>query len=1105
MQKLFFRDLEITKYYKFAEGIFSFSKVLFFSCLLFPCYVTAQEYTENIRFFNAKDGLSDNTILTGFQDKTGFIWIGTRFGLSRFDGYEFKNWKGKSQGHNFERISRIGQDDAGWLWLWNDEGLLFLDPLTETILSETERFKEGIPFDTQLKTLGSWKYWKKKHISVDEDGRLYFIANNPNKLITYTEKEGFLVYPIAEKRPLSSIRVTANKNVWVTVKDMESSIIQLNQKGGFIKEYKPERGRLFSIILETADGILYNTKTPDKKDNSPVYCIDNNGTVEETAAISFGGGNMFYNKTNRQLFTEVDDNWQVYDADYNLIKKIRTEKYPNLRMATHFSLSDRQGKNWQGTDWGLIQMTLALSHFENYFSFEETDQKPYNNSARGMFVLDDDLYVNFEMGGLTKIKVDTADLNNWQLLNQKEGSSYIQSENKRFRYWGRPILPSKKEKFWVGSDESLRKHALSGQIIEEYPLNHPEKKMAQKDIWAIYEDEQENTWIGTGNGLAIKRFASEAIEYVPIAAKWRLDQAIIFNIIPEHNFLYWLCTSEGLYLFDAESESIKERYHNRAKNDFLLPVQNIRHLYKDKDNIYWLATTEGLLRWNKITGEKRRFNRSDGLVGEILAAVYEDNFNHLWMSSDKSIMQMNKTDFSIKVYLPKDGTQQEYNRIAHYQDSAENIYFGGMNGVTKFNPADFHQEQANYKADAPLVISEYQHYDGAKNEILTIPCGGEKKLSIDLKPDDRFFTLKMSPLNYEEAAINNYAYKIEGLDKTWVNQESRQFWFGRLPYGTHAVHLKSTNKRNYAQSKLTVNVNVLKPVYLRTWFLLLMASLVIFLAYLFSKWRIYRLEKQKKLLKIEIVKATTKIRADKTLIEAQANSLSALNRTKDQLFSIISHDLRRPALAFRGISKKVKFLLAQKEFDTLDKYGTSLENAANSLNNLLDNLLKWTMQQRGMLPYKPISLNILEAIEEILQAFEDRTNEKNIELRIIIPEITIAYVDPNAFTSIIRNLIDNAIKFTPNEGLIELTILKKSPNTVIRLKDSGVGIAKEKLSTIFDLKKQKSTQGTAGEQGTGLGLNLVRELVLLNKGMIKAESQEGIGTLFEIVLPTTRN
>ena len=243
------------------------------------------------------------------------------------------------------------------------------------------------------------------------------------------------------------------------------------------------------------------------------------------------------------------------------------------------------------------------------------------------------------------------------------------------------------------------------------------------------------------------------------------------------------------------------------------------------------------------------------------------------------------------------------------------------------------------------------------------------------------------------------------------------------------------------------------------------------------------------------------VRRKNQQITQQKSNLEQLNTAKDRLFAIISHDLRKPALAFRGISKKVKFLIQQQEFETLDKYGTSLEKAAYSLNGLLDNLLNWALQQRNVLPYNPVPINVAEVSQEIYELFHQMAADKNIHLKMNISESTIVFADLNAYATIIRNLIDNAIKYTPEGGIIDLSVEKVAKNVAIKVTDSGIGILPEKINQLFDLQKNKSSQGTAGEMGSGLGLTLVKDLVALNKGTIKVESEVAKGTTFEVLLP----
>ena len=171
---------------------------------------------------------------------------------------------------------------------------------------------------------------------------------------------------------------------------------------------------------------------------------------------------------------------------------------------------------------------------------------------------------------------------------------------------------------------------------------------------------------------------------------------------------------------------------------------------------------------------------------------------------------------------------------------------------------------------------------------------------------------------------------------------------------------------------------------------------------------------------------------DLTLIRQKEKELEAANAAKDRLFAIISHDLRKPALAFRGITKKVKYLIRKEDFDTLFKYGASLEKAAFSLNSLLTNLLHWALQQRDVLPYDPVPIDVEAAAKEIYDFFHQIAVDKGIDLEINIAADSVAFADLNAFMTIVRNLLDNAIKYTPVGGRIDISSEKLAEGIIFK-------------------------------------------------------------------------
>ncbi len=236
-------------------------------------------------------------------------------------------------------------------------------------------------------------------------------------------------------------------------------------------------------------------------------------------------------------------------------------------------------------------------------------------------------------------------------------------------------------------------------------------------------------------------------------------------------------------------------------------------------------------------------------------------------------------------------------------------------------------------------------------------------------------------------------------------------------------------------------------------------------------------------------------------IALQKQQLEEANIIKDRIFAIIGHDLRKPAIAFRGITKKVNYLLQQQDYKTLNVLGTEIENDAYALNKLTDNLLNWALLQKNVMPFNPELLNLRDVTEEVMDIFDKLAREKNLHLGIAMEPNLMVRADENSLMTVIRNLLDNAIKYTPEGGRIEIIGIKETEGIKLQIKDNGIGMPESKMKDIFLLKKDKSERGTRGEKGTGLGMHLVAELVQLNKGSIDVVSNLGGGTVFNVLLP----
>ncbi|MEQ9468732.1 MAG: ATP-binding protein [Ekhidna sp.] len=238
-------------------------------------------------------------------------------------------------------------------------------------------------------------------------------------------------------------------------------------------------------------------------------------------------------------------------------------------------------------------------------------------------------------------------------------------------------------------------------------------------------------------------------------------------------------------------------------------------------------------------------------------------------------------------------------------------------------------------------------------------------------------------------------------------------------------------------------------------------------------------------------------------LEKQKDDLEVLNHTKDKFFSIISHDLRGPVNSLNGLVTVSQLYLKEGQGDKIKGMVDKMGESVDRLTKLLDTLLNWALQQRGHFPYVPERLELGELVKDVIEMFRDTAISKNIELEFEADKVYHLKADKNTTSTILRNLVNNAIKFTNSGGHVKITAKADDTNQycLIKVSDNGVGIPREKLEGIFDLDESISTKGTLGETGLGLGLQLVHEFVILNKGKIEAESEEAKGTTFTIALP----
>lgn len=229
--------------------------------------------------------------------------------------------------------------------------------------------------------------------------------------------------------------------------------------------------------------------------------------------------------------------------------------------------------------------------------------------------------------------------------------------------------------------------------------------------------------------------------------------------------------------------------------------------------------------------------------------------------------------------------------------------------------------------------------------------------------------------------------------------------------------------------------------------------------------------------------------------------LRELNAAKDKFFSIIAHDLRSPFNSIIGFSDFLMMKVREKNYDKIDEYADIISKSSRLAMDLLTNLLEWSQSQTGHMDFSPDNIDIVRVISDTLTLFEGSASQKSITIRKDIPANLMVFADKPMISTVVRNLVSNAIKYTGHGGEVTVSAINTPTEVLVKVKDNGVGIAPDRLEKLFRLDAGESTAGTNSEQGTGLGLTLCNDFVEKHGGKIQVESEVGKGSVFSFSLP----
>jgi signal transduction histidine kinase/DNA-binding response OmpR family regulator/ligand-binding sensor domain-containing protein len=1071
------------------------SILLIVICLLGFCSLAgAQRFAATVQRYSPADGLAHREVNAILQDRRDFMWFGTKLGLSRFDGATFTTYTREKNGLDFDDIHSMAQDADGLLWLMGPSGqsnITLFDPITGVATSFEKRFHRARP---------THFFGVRQSLLSSNDGTIVFVDHQPAKLNVYHPKTGLRTVSLPQYKNLTLQAVTARNTVWVSSATNGMQLVELTMDGRVLRIYN-HPPRLFPCLGQSnASAELFYRHTTTNDPLGPVdklYKIDGSGNRQTLSPTLIESAKMQYPLA--YAFDQHGLLWngcQLRDSTGRVLLDI-TSQLPSGLIENRSFFRDRNGTMWLGTTFGLYQTRVGRDYFQRLFYEFGEGKKP---AARGITAVGKTLYTNLENVGLF--------------------SSTFSGESVRQLSVGKEVFNSMSDtlggKLYLAQITKLV--AYDYRTDKSIIMLTPAPGMM---VWSIhpYSTKPHRLLAGGDPGLClVDPIANRTIPFRGYNQFSELAQAHILHVGTDRQGTIWLCATTGLYTVDPQ-KGVTARYWRGGRGASKLPADSYQHFYQDPQGVYWLATANtGLIRWDRARHRYRQFRRADGLNNDNIYAVYPDWRGHLWLSSDEGIMQFDPVRLTTRTYTEPDGiTHNEFNRIAHYQDVQGRLYFGGLNGVTAFDPHDFDAEPS--RPALPLRVVSFRQFDASRNTLVDKTAELLSTNQILLQPNDRSSIINFALLNYTDARKNTYAYQFKGIDDSWHYQPEPYLRLGNLPYGDYRLLIKGqAADGRMSIAPLSFEVHILRPFYLRSWFLLLLTLLLLGGTWVWGRWRTRKHEQAQVRLQSQIDQATR-------TIAQQAQDLQQLNEAKSHFFANISHEFRTPLTIILGMADRI-----QRQADhQLQQSASLIERNGRSLLRLVNQILDLTKLEAGAMALQPVRADLVGFMHYITESVQTMAIAKGVYLQFQADQPTLdTDFDKDKLGDILSNLLTNALKFTPTGGHVscQLTTHPSCPPLPadyyeavvptqsdddfwisVHVRNSGPGISAQDLPHIFERFYQQSTVDNSTlsvSGGTGIGLSLVRELLQLMHGGLALRSQPGEETDFVVRLRQSR-
>ena len=1027
--------------------------------LLFPALIFAQKS----RFINysVDDGLAQAYVYNFTQDKEGNLWIGTGNGLSRFDGYNFKNFTEQdSLGGNF---ITCGLKTEEGLWFGHFNGNLSY--YENGIFKPIQNAKKGIGSVVDIQQDFNGNVWfanqndgfKKLNLKMKSSKTFKSLFHQPIYTFIFTSKEQMLVgtseglklcelnknEQVEEKYNFTELG--GNKIVDIIKSSKLNVYYILTEDEGVFSLELDNEGHNLELLTKSTNCSRAQNIFEDSNDNLWVSCLasglfklslSENGSLQSIK--NYGEDNGLQTDAIKAVFEDREGNIWVGKYGGGLSRLVpSSNSFINFNSKYYsndiYSICINQNFKWIGTSKELLKCDLAINKV--LASYDINGKLPNDKITALCDRNNTELWIGTEKSGVYRLNYRTGKIQSQflRLGNLEKSISSIVSDH---------------EHVWIGTQKGVCRFNPDTEDKKWYTLR--EEGLPHNSVNHLFKDKENKIWVGT---------LSNTLSYIENSVLTNLNLSSgsnllnISSIIEDNNGAIWIGTQgSGVYVINHDS-TLNVNFQHGLLSDYCYSL-NI-----DKDNI--------------------------------------------WVTHRGGISQIRVSDYHIKTIQKNAGIHQsvEFNRNSTV--SNENIlWFGSNKGIYQYD-----------------ISKEVQHLVSPTLKIGSIKINGEeysseKKLVL---PSGHYkIELGFKGISLNEPELIKYKYKLEGYDHDWSRFENqRKAEYKQLGSGDYIFNLKALTA-NGIESKepLQFKIKIRYPLWQKTWFQIVALICLIFAIYLFIVLREKNLKRiQRNLIqnlddktreviaKEEVIKERK--RTEQELIVAKEKAEES-DRLKTAFLSNMSHEIRTPLNAIVGFST----MLQEPNVNPSSKgrYMSILKSNTNDLLSLIDDIMDISSIEAGQLKLKFQDCEV----DKILSELNDVHNKKLIDLKsedlelVCVSNATNITIqsDPLRLKQILSNLIGNAIKFT-EKGTIEFGYEMTSPDKIkFFVRDTGIGINADQIEVIFERFRKEYRNGwNKLYRGAGLGLAISKSMVHLLGGEIGVESLQGVGSYFYFTLP----